>query len=178
MTKTKTHSKQHVIENTPLNTSRYTGFYLTLLILSTVGTTFGTFGLFGIHEAIRQFGISPIYATFSLVSILLILPVAIWALILLWLKQPLGIWLKLGTYAASITVTVGMLLSADPIVKGVTNKALTEVAKSDQTISGSLIENITSFTFYASFALAIIVSVIFALLWWFAWKKQADADSE
>ncbi len=174
-----THPKKQAPENKPLNTSRYIGFYLTLLILSTVGTSFGIFGLFGIPEVIRQFELSPLYASLSLFNVLVILPVAIWALVLLWLKRPLGIWLKLGTYAVSIVSSAISLFAVSPIIKDFTKKALAEAAKSsDQKLSSSLVEGITSFTIYAGFTLAIAVSVIFGLLWWFAWKKQAEADSE
>ena len=178
MTKSQTTSKKHSPENKPLNTSRYTGFYLTMLILSTIGTFLGLFGLIGIPETIRQFSLSPVYASISLFNVLIVLPVSMCALILLWFKRPLGIWLKLSAYAASIVSAIGMLLSADAVIKDAAKQALAEVAQSDQASSTSLIEGITTFAIYAGLSFAILVSIIFGLLWWFAWKNQSEADSE
>ncbi len=178
MTKPQPHTTKQPVENKPLNASRYTGFYLTLLILSTVGTTFAFLGLIGLPDIIRQFSLSVPYAALSLFNIAVILPVSILALVLLWLKKPLGIWLKLGTYAASILVTIGLLLTVQPILDDITKEAIAELEKSSQTVSTSLIETVTALGLYIGLGMAIVISVVFALLWWFAWKKQVEADSE
>jgi len=179
MAKTKTHTPKHVPENKPLNASRYTGFYLTLLILSTVGTSLGVGGLLNIPESIRNFEISPLYSILNLFTVLVILPVAVWALVLLWLKRPLGIWLKLGTYAASILCAVGLLIlvSTGHLIRDLANQAFDKIP-ADQKIDPLLIERVVSITLYIGLGLAIIASVVFGLLWWFAWKKQKEADSE
>jgi hypothetical protein len=178
MTNTQT-THHEVQKNKPLNESRYTGFYLTLLILSTVGTSMGIFSLIGVGEAIGQFGAAPLYTIFSLINVAVVLPIAIWALVLLWMKRPLGIWLKLGSYALSIICAIGLLLSAAPAIKNVAAQMIAESAQSSsKPLDASVIETIASVAIYAGISLSIIVSIIFGLLWYFAWKKQREADSE
>jgi len=179
MTKTQPEHTKKVQKNTPLNTTRYHGFYLTMLILSTIGTTLGVIGLWGIIDTIEMFDRSPVYAVFSLINVLVVLPIAIWALILLWFKHPLGIWLKLSTYGASIICAIGLLLSASPIITFLSSEAITQVrTSSDQALSNSFIESITTIALYGGLVLSIVVSIVFGLLWYFAWKKQSKADSE
>jgi hypothetical protein len=179
MTKTQKKTKQKVERNTPLNATRYQGFYLTMLILSTVGTAFGIVGLWGIVDTIALFNDAPVYAILSLINVLVVLPVAIWALILLWLKHPLGIWLKLGTYAVSIICAIGLLFSAGPVIKVYLAEALAEMAKRpNQSVDASIVEGIATIALYAGIALTIMSSIAFGLLWYFAWKKQSEADSE
>lgn len=179
MTKTKTTPKHPVEKNTPLNATRYQGFYLTMLILSTVGTAFGVIGLWGVIDTIALFNTAPVYAVLSLINVIVVLPVAIWALILLWMKQPLGIWLKLSTYAVSILCSIGLLFSAGPVIKLYITEAVAEMAKTpNQSVDASIIESIATIALYAGIGLSILGSIAFGLLWYFAWKKQSEADLE
>lgn len=178
MTKPKTTHTSTPTKNVPLNRSRYTGFYLTLLILSTVGTTFSLFNLVGVVDTINLFSISPAFVIFNLVTTLIVLPLSIWALVLLWLKRPLGIWLKLGSYVLSIISYTGLLITASPMIRHFTDQALVEIAKSNQPASASLVEAITTIGIYSGLAVSILISIVFGLLWYFAWKKQTEVDSE
>ena len=168
MTKTKTTHSVTAAKNPPLNASRYIGFYLTMLILSTVGTSFSLFNLIGIADTLQLFDKSPLFVIFDLVTVLVVLPVSIWALVLLWLKRPLGIWLKLSTYAVSVISYIVLLVTASPLIRYYTDQVLAEMAKSDQTISTSFIEGFTAAMIYGGLVLSIIVSIVFGLLWYFA----------
>lgn len=178
MKKTKALKHEEVTKNTPLNASRYIGAYLALLILSTLGTAFGLLGFINIPETMRQFEFAPAYAILTLFSIFIIQPTAVIALVFLWLKRPIGIWLKLATYAASIMTAIVVVFTAQPVIKDLVDQAIVEVKKSNSTLDTSFIESITSFTFYAGLIISIVISIIFGLLWWFVWKKQVEADAD
>jgi hypothetical protein len=160
------------------NSPRYTPFYLTLLILSTIGTVLSLPELWAVRESISQLTANPINAIANLASALVILPIAVVALILLWRKDSFGIWLKLSTYAATIVVTVANLLVAEQTLKSVLAQAITDDAKQGTSALGShLITTIITSTYYTGLIVAIVASVVFGILWWLAWKKQITADN-
>lgn len=159
--------------------SRYTRFYLTMLILSTIGTALSFTELWAIQPSINELTANPVNAIANLVSALLILPVAIAALVLLWLKKPLGIWLKLSTYVATIIVTIANFLVIEKSLKSIIAQAIAEEAKrTTNKLSDDLITAIITNAYYAGFVIIIITSIVFGILWWFAWKKQVASDSE
>ncbi|MBC7943285.1 hypothetical protein H7X68_02185 [Candidatus Saccharibacteria bacterium] len=160
------------LQTVPLNTSRYTTFYLTMLILSTIGTSIGLIsGIFGLFSIGEDFSISLIFGILNSINYV-ILSTSIWALVLLWLKKPLGIQLKLGTYAASILLTVGLALSSDSVIK----LAIEEASKDSQGIDASSLEIFMTSLFYVGFTMSIVFFIIFGILWWKAWKIQVKAD--
>ncbi len=160
------------LHTVPLNRSRYTTFYLTMLILSTVGTSIGLIsGIFGLFSISEDFSISLIFGILNSINYV-ILSISIWALVLLWLKKPLGIKLKIGTYAASILLIVGLALSSDPIIK----LAIEEASKDSQGIDASSLEIFMTSIFYVGFTMSIVFSIVFGILWWKAWKIQIKAD--
>lgn len=156
--------------------SRYTGFYLTMLILSTVGTALSMFGLAEIATYIGYLNEHTVYAVTMLVSLVVVLPVSVVALVLLWLKKSAGIWLKLGTYAASVITAVVAAFSSSGVVKLEAEKILQENASAG--IPASTMNALVSGVFYAAIVFGILISIAFALLWWFAWRKQRQADTE
>ena len=156
--------------------SRYTGFYLTMLILSTVGTALSMFGLAEIATYIGYLNEHTVYAVTMLVSLVVVLPVSVVALVLLWLKKLAGIWLKLGTYVASIVAAIVTLFSGSDVLKLEAEKVLQETASAG--IPASTVNALVSGMFYVALVFGIIISIVFALLWWFAWRKQRQADTE
>lgn len=158
---------------------RYTPFYLTLLILSTIGTTLGLSELWIVRESINELATNPVNAIANLASALVILPIAVTALVLLWRKDPFGIWLKLSTYVATIIVTVANLFVSKQILKSAVAQAVADDAKQGtSSLGSSLITTIVTSTYYVALAVAIIASIMFGILWWFAWKKQVAADND
>lgn len=159
--------------------SRYTRFYLTMLILSTVGTALSLTELWAIQPSINELTTNPVNSIANLISVLLIFPVSIAALVLLWLKKPLGIWLKLSTYAATIIVTAANLFVVEQTLKGVIAQAIAEEAKRGaDRLPDNLIAAIFTGAYYTGLAITITSCIVFGILWWFAWRKQAAADSD
>lgn len=177
MTKNKstTESTPPVV-NTPHESPRYTKFYLTLLILSTIGTALSLYSLFNIPTIIEQFDLSPTYAIFGLANVVIML-VSVVALVLLWQKNIAGLWLKLGSYAASFVAIIGMALSSGPILELTFDEIKESLARDGISTDPALIDDLVSMFYYAGIAIGLIVIVTFAILWWFAWKNQQKADS-
>jgi len=155
----------------------YTKFYLTMLILSTVGTSFGVLGFIGIPQLINDFSISISYSIFSSLSYINTL-IAVLALVLLWRQSIAGLWLKLSTYIASILITIGLYLTSGPIIDAAVKQATDEAAKSSQPIDGSFLSAFVTATFTVALIFTILTSVVFGLLWWFAWKRQIKSYDE
>ncbi|MDT4833778.1 hypothetical protein FQZ97_673990 [compost metagenome] len=164
-------------QTTPLyQEGRYTKFYLTMLILSTIGTSLGLLSLIAIPETLNELQSNPINSITSLIQIFLILPASVLALVLLWRKQILGLWIKLGTYIATILTIAVSFLAIDQTIKQAVAIALKDVAADDS--SRDFVSAFTTGAFYAGITMSIIVSITFAILWWFAWKSQAAADAK
>ena len=158
---------------------RYTSFYLTLLILSTIGTALSLPELWIVRQSIGDLATNPIGAAANLASALVILPIAIIALVLLWRKDSFGIWLKLSAYVATIIVAIANLSVAEQTLKRAVAQAVADDAKQGASSLGSnLITTIVTNTYYAAFVVTIVTSITFGCLWWFAWKKQVAADNE
>lgn len=170
-------STEPVPQTTPLyQEGRYTKFYLTMLILSTIGTALGLLGLFTVPQSLNELNTNPALSIFSLFDTLIILPVAIVALVLLWQKKRLGLWLKLGTYAASILSVIVSLFFINDILKQTVDIAVKDLPANDA--SRDFVISFTTAALYGSMILAVIISIAFGLLWWFAWKNQAAADAQ
>lgn len=158
---------------------RYTPFYLTLLILSTIGTALSLPELWIVQQSISELATNPINAVANLASALVILPIAVIALVLLWRKDSFGIWLKLSTYLATIVITLANLFATEQTLKSAIAQAITDDAKQGTSALGShLITTLVTTTYYAGLIVTIVASIVFGLLWWFAWKKQVAADSD
>lgn len=164
-------------QTTPLyQDGRYTKFYLTMLILSTIGTALGLIGLFTVPQSLNELNTNTALSIFSLFDTLIILPVAIVALVLLWQKKVLGLWLKLGTYAASILSVIVSLFFINDILKQTLDIAVKDIPADDA--SRDFVVSFTTTALYGSMILAAVISITFGLLWWFAWKNQAAADAK
>lgn len=153
----------------------YTKFYLTMLILSTVGTGLGLLGLFGLPQALSEFSLSPGYAIVSLISYLN-LAAAIVALVLLWQQKVAGIWIKLSTYVASILLTIPFYITSGPVLQVAIDEAKQEMAKSSAKLTGNFIEVIVTASFTAALVVTVLTSIAFGLLWFFAWRHQSKSD--
>lgn len=163
-------------QTTPLyKNARYTKFYLTMLILSTIGTAFGLINLISVPQALSELNTYSTSSIISLVTTFVILPAAIVALVLLWQKKILGLWLKLGTYAATILSVAASFLIIDQIIKLAIEAALKDIAADDGT--REFVTAITTSAIYGGMALTVVASIGFGILWWFAWKNQAAADA-
>ena len=155
---------------------KYTNYYLTLLILSTVGTSLSLTSLIELPQVVGYLSTDTAYAVAWLLSVFFIWPIAVIALVLLWRKHPVGIWLKLGTYGLCIITTLVMAFTAS----GVLQKELSVQLRDQATagLSESTLMSIANAAFYASIVFGIIMAIAFALMWWFAYRGQVREDSD
>ena len=155
---------------------KYTNYYLTLLILSTVGTALALFGLLELPKTIGYLSTDTAYAVASLISMFFVWPLSAVAIILLWLKNPVGIWLKLGSYGLSIITTLVMAFTAS----GVLQKELSVQLRDQATagLSESTLTSIANAAFYVSIVFSVIMAIAFALMWWFAYRGQVREDTD
>ncbi|MNI54364.1 hypothetical protein D3C73_1092560 [compost metagenome] len=158
--------------------SRYTKFYQVMLVLSTIGTVLGLSEVLRTPQVINDLQSDPAGSIISLVGTFIILPAAIIALVLLWRKQIAGLWLKLSTYAATLLTIVASFIFSESTIKQITNATLEEATKTDSGLGRDFIVAFSTSTFYIAMGVAAVVSIVFGILWWFAWKDQAEADSK
>lgn len=147
-----------------------------MLVLSTVGTLVSLYGLLSLPLYVARIGNEPVFSITNLVTAALVTPAAVLALVLLWRKHPLGIWLKLNTYGASVVAFLVLLLFTE-------RSAITKLVEQSQAdlastggLSEAAIEQIVNVTYYGTLVISIVASIVFALLWWSAWKRQLQAD--
>ena len=155
---------------------KYTNYYLTLLILSTVGTGLSLTSLIEMPQVVGYLSTDTAYAVAWLLSMFFIWPMAVIALVLLWRKHPVGIWLKLGTYGLSIIATLVMAFTAGGIMQKELSAQLRDQATAG--LSESTLMSITNAAFYASIVFSIIMAIAFALMWWFAYRGQVREDTD
>lgn len=155
---------------------KYTNYYLTLLILSTVGTGLSLTSLIELPQVVGYLSTDTAYAVAWLLSMFFIWPIAVIALVLLWRKHPVGIWLKLGTYGLSIIATLVMAFTAGGVVQKELSVQLRDQATAG--LSESTLMSITNAAFYASIVFSIIMAIAFALMWWFAYRGQVREDTD
>lgn len=156
--------------------ARYTTFYRTMLILSTIGTALSAFGLIELPKTLGYLPNHTAYAVVWMVSMLLVYPVSITALVLLWRKQIVGLWLKIASYAASIMLSIVSMLVATGVLQEEVKAAL--ASAESQALPRSVMEGIITGTYYTGMIFGIFVSIVFALLWVFAWRSQRRADND
>lgn len=154
---------------------RYTRFYYTLLVLSTIGFVLSLPGIASLPAIAGQIPNEPLRASLNLLGNMLIAGFSITSLVLLWQKRSSGIWLKLNAYALTILfTTLNIFISGDALQRTIDH--------SKQQFSGQLpvemIEEVTRYSYYAGFGLAIAGSLLFAILWYRAWRGQARRDAQ
>lgn len=156
-------------------TSRYTTFYLVMLILTSVGIGISVLAsLAGIPEAIRLLSFAQAYGIIQIIG-LIATAVSVPALILLWMKKnPTGIYLLLGTYGITILISLLSFFFLEPVIQDASVRALQE----SPDMPTETVNTLTSFGVYSVHVLQIIVNVIMATLWWFAFRSQHRADEE
>lgn len=160
----------------PKQTGRYTRFYKVMLVLSTIGTVLGLTSMRSLPEAIELFGEEPVYAGATLVSLLVGLPLAVAALILLWQKHPSGIQLKLASYGVSILTVLVSIPVAGPAIERMHAQLHAGFEDEGLNVSWEVAGEVASLTFYATMAVSIALSIGFATLWWKAWQGQQKHD--
>lgn len=158
-------------------TARYTTLYRILLILGILSVALSLPGIVNVRLLFATFSADPFYAISGMVSTFIVLPLMISSLILLWHKHPMGIRIRLGGYVGSITAAVLALFTSESTLKSITDQAIEDAKRSGGTTLDPVITTqIAQASFYGALYISILVSIIFAWLWWKAWKKQTKAD--
>lgn len=157
----------------------YTPLYRTLLVLGALSALMATAGINGIHATLSYLSTDLPYALSNLVSLFIVLPLMIASLILLWHKHPVGIHLRLAGYGAAIVAAVLTIFTSASTRETLT-KDLQEVAVSQggPAMTPELAASITETSFSSAPYISIFISLLFAYLWWSAWKKQLLADNK
>ena len=158
----------------------YTPLYRVLLILSALAALVSLGGITNIRNLFNTFSADPFFSLSGLISTLVALPLMIASLILLANKHPMGIRIRLGGYATAIIGAIFGLFASDSTITRIAQEAF-ETAKKQQNTTGitlDMVTNATEFTLYATVYLSIVASLLFAWLWWKAWKKQCKVDAK
>lgn len=157
----------------------YTPLYRTLLVLGSIAVLISLTGLTNLRTTLGFFESDPIYATSGLISALIVPAFMIASLILLWHKHPAGIRLRLAGYAVSITASVVGLFTTAATLERITRETLEATIRNGGSgMSQELTASITESAFYGSLYLSIAINILFAWLWWKAWKKQLSVDAK
>lgn len=157
---------------------KYITFYKVLLVLSTLGTLVSLTGISGLRGILEIAETEPAYAWISIAGLLVSLPLALAALLLLFHKHPAGIKIKLASYAVIIVTTLLSVPFAGGALERAEEETLRQLEEQNLPLDPELISLTTTVVFYGAVAGTVIFSVLFATLWWNAWKKQVAYDTE
>ena len=154
-------------------TSKYTAFYLILLILTTISAIFGLTGFSGIGDSLRYVHDAPILTCITFGQYITTL-LMIAGVVFLYKKQKDGLYLLFGAYAFTIITMMVLPFASDPIIletaRQLTIQEGAKISMQDAETFARIALNIIA-------VLNIISSLLFALLWQLAWNKQAKRDS-
>lgn len=167
-------------ETSPERTSRFTKFYKTMLILSTIGTSFTLYSLLSQGAGVQQnFEFSMLHGILVIANYAIV-AVSVAALILLWNKEPLGIKLKIGSYLATIVSSSIMIFISQPVI----DKAITifrQRMDGQQGVTQEMIDigvSLVKPMYFMGLTSGIIIAGVFCILWWRAWKSQLEYDKK
>ncbi len=153
--------------------SKYSAFYLALLILTTISVAFGIFGFVGIGTTLNYLKIAPAFAFISLLQYLITIVMAV-ALVLLYKKRETGLLLLISAYGLTVLCMIALPFAAQPLVGEIARQI---VAEGKGQFSMALAEDICRTVYVVVAVIGALSSVTFATLWIFAWKKQIKKDS-
>jgi len=153
--------------------SKYVTFYLVMLILTTISVGFGLFNLVSIGTTIKYFDTAPLFAWLTIVQYAVTL-LMVAALVYLYKKKELGLHLLISSYGLTTICMTVVPIAAQPLVREAATQIVTD---SKGEIAMDLAMNILQITFMSIAVANAFMSILFAVLWYFAWKKQVQRDS-
>lgn len=169
----KTNEQAPATVNESYTKRRYVPFYLTMLILSTIGTSVSVIGIFGLQETITNLPTAPVFYSAAIISTLAWI-VSVVGLIFLWQKNPLGIQLKLTSYAVQFVATAASLVTIRPFLTEIIDTAVRE-GKGE--ISRVMAEQVVTGIVFVVYGLSLVMTALFAFLWYKAWQSQSEEDT-
>ena len=157
----------------------FTPLYRTLLILGMLAALMSLTSLTSLRSIFGYFAADPMYGTSSLVAALVVPALMIASLILLWHKHPTGIRLRLIGYGISIAASIIGLFTSPATLERITKEVVdAAIRDSNGTISSEMAASLTEASFYGALYLSIVLSLVFAWLWWKAWNRQMKVDAK
>lgn len=157
---------------------RYQPAYRVLLILSSLAALLSLTGVATIRTAIDQLPKDIFYGISGLASTLIVLPLMIASLILLWNKHPFGIKLRLIAYGATILANICSFFTSPETMRTATQEAVESAIKGNSAMNADTAFQIAQTSFYGAIWLSIAGSILFAWLWWSAWRRQVKHDNK
>ncbi len=155
----------------------YTPLYRVLLVLGILAVFMSLAALTNLRTILDYFASDPIYATSGTISALVVPALMIASLILLWKKHPTGLRLRLIGYAVSISASfLAFFTSKETLTNATRDVIEAAVRDGNGAITEELATQLTHASFYGSLYLSIGLSLLFAWLWWKAWKRQMKVD--
>lgn len=160
---------------TQSNKKQFTNFYLTMLILSVVFIGFSLAPISEIIRSLNYYSIAPAYVILQVLNFGMTL-ISIIGLVFLFRKQKLGIIITLGSYAASLLITIVSCFFVDQMVAYAS--ATLSAADIREAGGKAMLESIMAITFYAALIFGALFTITYSTLWYFAWRGQVKADNK
>lgn len=158
---------------------RFVPLYRVLLILGVLAILMSLTALSSLRSVFGHFSTDPAYATSSLISALAVPALMISSLILLWHKHPVGIRLRLVGYGVSIGASIIGLFTSSATIERITKEVIdAAIRDGNGAITREFASSVTEMSFYGTLYVSIGASLLFAWLWWKAWKKQIKTDTK
>ena len=158
---------------------KFTPLYRTLLILGVLAILSSLITLTNLRPVFGYFPTDPLYAISATLSSLIVPVLMLASLFLLWHKHIAGLRIRLIGYGISIIASIlGLFTSTDTISHMTREVVDTTLQNSNGIITSEIAAQITEASFFSSLYLSIGVSMLFALLWWKAWKRQIKVDAK
>ena len=166
--------------------SRYTVFYLIMLILASIGAFFTLFGFINDAFSIILYLYSsgePLLAILRAINIVVGIA-SIVALILLYMKKKSGFIMKIVLIFLSLIISTSstIITLSNPMYSDATQYGIESIKDSDRDQISTIIagafnqENIKGLVVVTSI-IGFFISTGYALLWFFAWKSQVEDDA-
>lgn len=155
----------------------YTPLYRTLLILGILAALLSLTNFGNVRSLLESFDTDVMYAVSGCITTLVLPALMIASLILLWHKHPTGIRLRLAGYATSVVASTLGLFTKPETLSTLTQSVIEASQRAGNTvISDELAASMTHTTFYGALYVSIGASLLFAFLWWKAWKHQSTIN--
>ena len=158
---------------------KFTPLYRTLLILGVLAILSSLITLTNLRPVFGYFPTDPLYAISATLSSLIVPVLMLASLFLLWHKHIAGLRIRFIGYGVSIIASIlGLFTSTDTISHMTREVVDTTLQNSNGIITSEIAAQITEASFFSSLYLSIGVSMLFAWLWWKAWKRQIKVDAK
>lgn len=156
----------------------YAPRYRILLILSSIAAVLSLTSVGSIRTALEHLHADFFYALGGIITVGVVTPLLIASIILLWYKHPVGIRLRLAAYAASMVAVSSCFFTSRATIDETIHHAIEQAKASGSSMPPETVARITEISFYGALVTSIMLNIVFAILWWTAWKRQRAFDKK